>query len=312
MAPPHSSSETPQQRENDQFENGQPQNPDVNSSAKASSAPHRMSTRNRLLIFVTAWLIVLMPFLFWWNTWFGRQLSDTQISEYLNDEMHPRHIQHALVQIGERMGRRTPGVARWYPDLLRLASHPVEEVRNTDAWVMGQDTSVAGFHETLLKMLQDSSAMVRGNAALSLVRFGDASGHAQIVALLQPARIIAPTEGLVLDADKVGTAIHQGGLIAKLQNGQQVIEIRSPIAGRIRSLSVVAGANVAAGSEVANVDPGDEQVWEALRALYLIGQAEDLPEVRPYERELPEIPDRIRQQALLTEKAIRDRAASHS
>ena len=311
MAPPHSSSDTPQHPDNDQPENGQPQNPDVNSSAKAASTPHRMSARNRLLIFVTAWLIVLMPFLFWWNTWFGRQLSDTQISEYLDDEKHPRHIQHALVQIGERMGHRAPGVARWYPDLLRLASHPVEEVRNTDAWVMGQDTSVAGFRETLLKMLQDSSAMVRGNAALSLVRFGDASGHAQIVALLQPARIVAPTAGRVLDSDKVGTAIHQGGLIAKLQHGQQVIEIRSPIAGRLRSLSVVAGANVSAGSAVATVDPGDEQVWEALRALYLIGQAEDLPAVRPYERELPEIPDRIRQQALLTEKAIRDRAASH-
>ena len=268
-----------------------------------------MSTRNRLLFFITAWLIVLMPFLFWWNTWFGRQLSDKQISEYLNDEKHPRHIQHALVQIGERMGRHSPGVTRWYPDLLRLASHPVEEVRNTDAWVMGQDTSAGGFHETLLKMLQDSSTMVRGNAALSLVRFQDASGHAQIVALLQPARIVASTAGRVIDTDKVGTAIHQGGLIAKLQNGRQTTEIRSPIAGRIRSLSVAAGANVAVGSEVATVDPGDQQVWEALRALYLIGQADDLPAILPSERELPEIPDRIRQQALLTDKAIRERAA---
>src|SRR6267143_5563774 len=145
MAPPHSSSETPQLRENDEFENGQPQNPDGNSSAKAASTPHRMSARNRLLIFVTAWLIVLMPFLFWWNTWFGRQLSDTQISEYLNDEKHPRHIQHALVQLGERMGRHDSGVTRRYPELIRLASHPVEEVRNTDAWVMGQDTSGPGF-----------------------------------------------------------------------------------------------------------------------------------------------------------------------
>jgi biotin carboxyl carrier protein len=306
MAPSSASSETPQHPEN-----GQPQNPDENSSEKAASAPHRMSARNRLLIFLTAWLIVLMPFLFWWNTWFGRQLSDKQVTAYLNDEKHPRHIQHALVQIGERMGRRTPGVVGWYPDLLRLASHPVEEVRNTDAWVMGQDASVRGFHEALLKMLQDSSRTVQGNAALSLVRFGDASGHAQIVALLQPARIVAPTAGRVLDADKVGTAIHQGGLLAKLQNSEETTEIRSPIAGRIRSLSVRAGANVAAGSELATVDPGDEQVWEALRALYLIGQAEDLSAVLPYERELPEIPDRIRQQAILTEKAIRNRATAH-
>src|SRR5262245_9059270 len=64
----------------------------------------RMSTLQRLLFFLTAWLIVLMPFLFWWNTWFGRPLSDKQLAEYLNDEKHPRHIQHALIQIGERMG----------------------------------------------------------------------------------------------------------------------------------------------------------------------------------------------------------------
>ena len=311
MALPSSSSETPQQPEMDQPGNGQPQSPDRNSSGSGTSSPHRMSTRNRLLFFVVAWLIVLMPFLFWWNTWFGRQLSDTQISEYLQDEKHPRHIQHALVQIGERMGRRNPGVARWYPDLLRLAAHPVEEVRNTDAWVMGQDTANASFHETLLHMLQDNSAMVRGNAALSLVRFGDASGHAQILALLQPATILAPVTGPVLDADKPGTAIHQGGLIAKLQNGEQTTEVRSPIAGRIRSASVAIGSNVAAGGEIATVDPGDDQVWEALRALYLIGQAGDLPAIRPYERELPEISDRIRQQALLSEKSIRDRAASH-
>jgi biotin carboxyl carrier protein len=279
------------------------------SSEKPSSPHHKMSPRNRALFFVTAWLIVLMPFLFWWNTWFGRQLPDKQITEYLQDEKRPRHIQHALVQLGERMGRRDVSAMRWYPEMVRLSSHPVEEVRNTDAWVMGQDTSGPAFHETLLKMLQDQSPMVRGNAALSLVRFGDASGRPHIVALLQPARIIAPIAGRVTDTDKVGTAIHQGGLIAKLQNGQQFTEVRSPISGRIRTLSVAPGSNVAAGAEVATVDPGDEQVWEALRALYLVGQVDDLPAIRPYQRELPEISDRVRQQALLTEKAIRERAA---
>jgi len=289
------------------------------SSEKPSSSPHhKMSPRNRALFFLTAWLIVLMPFLFWWNTWFGRQLSGKQIGEFLNDEKHPRHIQHALVQLGERMGRHDASVQPLYPELIRLASHSVEEVRNTDAWVMGQDTSAPGFHETLLKMLQDPSPIVRGNAALSLIRFGDASGRPHIVALLQPARIVAPSAGRVTDTDKVGTAIHQGGLIAKLQvdrsavasqDGQQTIEVRSPISGRIRTLSVAAGTTVAAGSEIASVDPGDEQVWEALRALYLVGQPDDLPAIHPYQRDLPEISGRLRQQALLTEKAIRDRAA---
>jgi len=104
-------------------------------------AKPRMSTRNRFLFFFTGWLIVLMPFLFWWNTWFGRQLSDQQLNEYLRDDKKPRHIQHALVQIGERLTHHDAGVTRWYPDVVRLASYPIEEVRNTDAWVMGQDTA---------------------------------------------------------------------------------------------------------------------------------------------------------------------------
>jgi len=275
------------------------------------AARRRMSTRNRLLFFLTAWLIVLMPFLFWWSTWFGRELSGQKISEYLADEKHPRHIQHALVQLGERIARHDAAARRWYPELVRLSAHPVEEVRNTDAWVMGQDNSAPEFHQALLRMLQDSSLTVRGNAALSLVRFGDAAGRPQIVALLRPATILAPAAGHILDAAKPGTAVHQGGLVAQFGYGhEQKMEIRSPVSGRIRSVSVATGTVVAAGAELATVDPGTEQVWEALRALYLVGQAEDIAAVRPYERALPEIPDRIRQQAALTDEAIRKRAVS--
>jgi hypothetical protein len=267
-----------------------------------------MSTGQRVLFFVTAWFIVLMPFLFWWNTWFGRHLSDQQVTEYLEDNRHPRHIQHALIQLGERMSQHDTAVTRWYPEVVALATHSVEEVRNTDAWVLGQDTSGAGFHEALLKMLADPSPLVRGNAALSLVRFGDPSGRPQIVALLQSVKITAPSAGRVMDADKPGTAIHQGGLIARLQNEQQTAEVRSPISGHVRNLWVRSGQSVSAGTEIATVDPGTDQVWEALRALYLVGQPDDLSAIAPYERELPEIPDHVRQQALLTDKAIRERA----
>jgi hypothetical protein len=280
--------------------------PQVSPDASKPTKP-RMSTRNRLLFFLTAWLIVLMPFLFWWNTWFGRQLSDKQLADYLQDQKHPRHIQHALVQIGERMTRHDPGVTQWYPQVVRLASDPVEEVRNTDAWVMGQDTSGAGFHEALLKMLADPSLMVRGNAALSLVRFGDAAGRPQILELLQPATASAPQSGKVIDTSAVGTTIHQGGIVAKLQQGAQITEIRSPISGRLRTLSASTGQTVTAAAQIATIDPGTEQVWEALRALYLIGQPEDLAAVLPYERELPDIPDHVRKQATETEKAIKDR-----
>jgi hypothetical protein len=276
------------------------------------SKPKRsMSRTQKILFFATGWLIVLMPFLFWWNTWFGRHLSDQQLTEYLHDDKKPRHIQQALVQMSERMSHSDARTKQWYPDLIRLANDPVEEVRNTDAWVMGQDTSGARFHQTLLRMLADSSPMVRGNAALSLVRFGDATGRPQIVALLQPAQITAPAGGRILDSDPPGAAIHQGGLLAKLSTSgaSAPVEIRSPIPGRIRSVSQP-GTNVSAGSEVAVVDPGTEQVWEALRALYLVGQMDDLPAIRPYERNLPDISNDVRQQAAETEKAIQTRSAA--
>ena len=287
-------------------------------SAPPGKSPHGMSTRARLLFYLTAWLIVLLPFLFWWNTWFGRQLPDKQITEYLRDDKRPRHIQHALVQIGERIARHDSTVMQWYPELLRLSTYPVEEVRNTDAWVMGQDTAGVGFHEALLKMLQDSSPMVRGNAALSLVRFEDDSGREQIVALLQPAHVFAASSGRITDTARVGTAIHQDGIIAKLAappsptnppRGESTTEIRSPISGRVHSISAPTGALVVAGAEIGAIDPGDEQVWEALRALYLIGRVEDLPAIRPYERESRDIPDRVREQALLADQAIRSRAS---
>jgi hypothetical protein len=285
--------------------------PDQASGSLSTKPKRSMSRTQKILFFVTGWLIVLMPFLFWWNTWFGRHLSDQQISEYLHDDKKPRHIQHALVQLGDRMGHNDATAKPWYPELVRLAANPVEEVRNTDAWIMGQDTSGAGFHDALLKMLQDPSLMVRGNAALSLVRFGDVSGRPQIVALLQPAQIDAPADGKIVDADRPGTAIHQGGLISKLStNGSSPpVEIRSPIPGRIRS-AAQAGANVASGAEIAVIDPGTEQVWEALRALYVIGQPDDLPAVLPYERDLPNISNDIRQQAVETEKAIRSRSVA--
>jgi hypothetical protein len=277
-------------------------------SPEASKPPKpRMSTRNRVLFLFTGWLIVLMPFLFWWSTWFGRQLPDKQLAEYLQDTKHPRHIQHALVQIGERMTRHDPSVTKWYPQVVGLAAYPVEEVRNTDAWVMGQDTSGAGFHEALLKMLSDPSLSVRGNAALSLVRFGDASGRPEILELLQPATVTASQSGRVIDTSALGTGIRQGGIVAKLQTGDQTIEIRSPITGRLAKLSSLTGQTVTAEAPIATIDPGTEQVWEALRALYLIGQTEDLAAVQPYERELPDIPNDVRKQAIETEKAIRQR-----
>src|SRR5580704_8379926 len=122
-------------------------------------------------IVALALLFVLMPFLFWNATWFGRPLNDTQISTALTDRSHPREIQHALTQLELRMEAGDPSVRKWYPQVIQLASDPLDEIRVTDAWVLGQDNSSEEFHQTLLHLLADSNPMVQRNAALSLVRF---------------------------------------------------------------------------------------------------------------------------------------------
>jgi HEAT repeat protein len=275
----------------------------------------RLSRRARWLIFLVAWLIVLMPFLFWRSTWFGRPLSDAELTQYLHDTTKPRHIQHALVQIGERLSRRAASAAanqdarsieQWYPDLVNLTSSPVEEVRTTDAWVIGQAPQQPEFHAALLGLLKDASLNVRNNAALALVRYGDASGHAQIVSMLRPVTVVAPVSGVVSQVANAGEPIRNATVVARISadNSQ---DVRSPITGSVAAVAVKNGAAVSAGAPIATIDPGTDQVWEALRALYFIGSAEDLNEVKGYERPQPHIADRVQQQARDTERAIRAR-----
>ena len=268
----------------------------------------RMSVRQRVLFFVVAWAIVLMPFLFWRATWFGASLSNDKVTEYLHDDQKPRNIQYALVQVNERMAKHDPAVKQWYPDLVRLATYPVEEIRNTDAWVMGQDTSQPDFHAALLKMLHDSSALVRGNAALALVRFGDSSGHDEIVTMLRPTPLLAPKAGKVVDEARPGTAVRKGGVVIRIDVNGDTLELRSPLPGRVGQWLANVGDNVQAGQAVGSIRPGEDQAWEAMRALFLIGKREDLDVVNAYTLTSDEVAERVVQQAALTRQAILERS----
>jgi len=283
--------------------------PSTATTAEVPAAKPRMPLRTRLLFFAVAWAIVLLPFYFWRSTWFGRELSDQQMYEYLHDDAKPRHIQHALVQIGNRIGKGDKQVERWYPDLVRLAAHPVEEIRSTDAWVMGQDPSRPEFHEALRGLLNDRVPLVRYNAALSLVSFGDASGRAQLAAMLRPMEMTAPVAGRVTGRAKPGDAINHATILMKIAAASgETVELRSPIVGRVQSVAVQDGQEVRSGGVVAVLAPGVEQAWEALRALYLVGTTEELELVRQYKKPSPDYPERIRQQAGLAEQAILKRA----
>lgn len=262
-------------------------------------------------ILAIALLFVLMPFLFWNATWFGRPMNDQQLSKALADHSHPRDIQHALAQLETRVEANDPSVRKWYPQIVQLAGDRVDEIRVTDAWVMGQDDSSEDFHRALLQLLNDPNPMVRRNAALSLVRFKDDSGHAQIVAMLRPYELNSPFEGKLETRLKAGDVVNPGTMVAHVESSAGKREVRSNVPGTLDRWLVANGSNVTSGQPILSLLPSDNMVWEALRALYLIGTAEDLPDVARYARGLDGTSPQVTQQARATLTAIRGRDQSN-
>ncbi len=267
--------------------------------------------KRNLAIILVPILLVLITFLFWYQTWFGRRLTDREISQYLSDVSVPHKTQHALAQLAERLSRGDATARQWYPQVMQLAESKESGFRVMAAWVMGQDGHVAEFHSPLLKLLNDPEPMVRRNASLALVRFGDASGRAELRAMLEPYSVTAPAAGVVTFRFKEGEDVRNGEAVASIEPVRgKTVDVVSPISGPLERRSVSPQATVAPGDRVAVIAPSEDQVWEALRALYLVGTPEDLPAIESFARPLPGISDRIRQQAALTAEAIRQRSNS--
>src|SRR5689334_13789534 len=258
-------------------------------------------------ILILAALFVAATFLAWYFTWFGRELSDADISKYLADEKNPRHVQHALLQIEQRMERGDASAKNWYPQLIALSHSHETEFRLTVAWLMGFDNNSPQFHEALLQLLKDSEPIVRRNAALALVRFNDASGHEELLAILKPFAVQANAGGTIESSLQEGATVSRATLLGRIQQSDgTVVEIRSPLPGRIEKLLKANGTHVNQDDEVLTLNSDENSVWEALRGLSLVGTAADLPLVESYANSTA-VTGKIREQADLTRQAIQTR-----
>ena len=261
-------------------------------------------------ILILAILFVVASFLTWYFTWFGRGLSDSEISKFLVDEKHPRHVQHALLQIQQRIERGDPSAKQWYPQIITLAGSPETEFRLTVAWLMGADNTSDEFHNSLQKLLADPEAIVRRNAALALVRFSDASGRAELLAMLRPFTVNAPTAGTLQSSLSNGAQISRGALLGRIQQpNNEVAELRSPLVGKVDRLLVPNGSSLAKGDAVLMIKSDEQSVWEALRGLAMVGQEEDLVLIERYASGAEPVSERLKQQAALTANAIKKRIA---
>jgi biotin carboxyl carrier protein len=280
-------------------------NPNGSDSQAVAAIPRSRRPSNVWLVIVAA-LFIIVPFLTWYGTWFGRELSDDDIVKYLADEKSPRHIQHALLQVEQRIEKHDPNVRKFYPQVIALTRNPVAEIRKTAAWVMGQDPAAEEFHRALILLLTDSEPLVRRNAALQLVRFGDASGRPELRAMLQPFEVKSPMAGTIVSLLPHGSKIKAGGLLARIRDGSNTVqEFRSPLDGAIGSLSVKEGEAVVAGQTIAWLSPDQATVSDALRGLAFVGTKDDLPLIESCAQ--ADARAETSQQASLTAKAIKNR-----
>jgi hypothetical protein len=276
--------------------------------ALAQPAARRKFPWAMLLVAV---LFVVLAFLSWYGSWFGRSLSDAKVGEYINDLEKPRNVQHALSQIADRIIKGDSSVKQWYPAVIGAASNPSPEVRLTAAWTMGQDNTDQAFHQTLLSLLADSNPGVRHNAALALVRFGDGAGRPELVAMLKPYSVKAETSG-VAEAiiEEEGIAVAHGSPLTRIQQDDgQIVEMRAPEDGRVELVVATDGTVVRAGDELVLLSPSVTQVENVLLALALVGKADDITAIERYTQPLPGMPDHIRERANIAIREINRRAA---
>ena len=279
---------------------------DKNPEAIASPPPSRR--RSSWPLIILAALFIIVPFLTWYTTWFGRDLSDAEIAKYLADEKNPRHIQHALSQIEARIEKGDAGVKQFYPQIVSASKSPTGEIRKTAAWVMGQDNSSPEFHQALTGLVGDPEPLVRRNAAVQLVRFGDAAGRPELRAMLQPYDVHSPMAGTLVSLLADGSKVTAGALLARIRDlSGTVQEFRSPVDGTIGKSAVKEGDQIAAGRTILWLTPDRATVNDALRALQLVGTKDDLFLVESFSQGTATNDAEIKQQAVVTVKAIEAR-----
>jgi hypothetical protein len=268
------------------------------------SRPKRPS--NIWLIIVAA-LFIIVPFLTWYLTWFGRGLSDQELASYLSEQNNPRHMQHALLQIEAKIETGDASAKQFYPQIVAASKSSVPEVRKTAAWVMGQDNKSEDFHAALAQLIKDEDPLVRRNAALQLVRFGDASGHDELRAMLKPFEAKSPVAGTIVGLLPVNSSIRAGAMLARIRDASNdLYEFRSPVDGKVAYPAVTKeGEAITPNQTVARLLPDRATIIDALRALAYVGTKDDLELVESAARIDPSA--EVTNQSAQTTKAIRSR-----
>jgi len=262
--------------------------------------------RSPILMVVIVALVVMVPFLAWYNSWFGRDLSDGRISEILATGTDGPEVQHALSRIQMRLQKGDESATRWRSRIIALTGHELPEVRRMVAWTLGHDP-----HETcraaLKTMLGDADLAARRNAAVALTKWRDDAGRAVLLKALKFIEVRAPAGGVLDLKVREGDAVTTGRDMAIIETKNSGdLSLRPPMNGRVLELAAAEGDRITSGSIVGTLAPDPESVFAALKALFLVGRAEDAARIEPFARgEVKYMTPEVTEQARKTLEKLR-------
>ena len=179
---------------------------------------------SNIWLIIVAGLFIVVPFLTWYFTWFGRNLSEQDLATYLADEKNPRHIQHALLQIEQRIESGDQSARKFYPQIVAASKSSVPEVRKT-ALLYG---AIGIFHFLFRKKFltismnhakaEQSGIHVRFWDFLFYASFGFVVTSSVAIAgvLLVFCYLIVPSVGAMLFADRIGPRLAIGWTMGTL------------------------------------------------------------------------------------------------
>ena len=125
--------------------------------------------------------------------------------------------------------------------------------------------------------------------------------------MLRPWVVESPRAGRLRLLVETDDEIRSGSPVAEIDQREVSVAVLAPVAGTAANLAEE-GQRVDAGAELMVLLPDPVHLWEALRALYLVGTEEDLELIEPY-RGAGEENESIRSQAHLTREAILQRSS---
>ncbi len=237
-------------------------------------------------------------------------LKPAEIARYLEDTSKQGRTKQALMQVAQEIGANSPGSRQWYPAVLRLASNSDPTLRQTAVWAMSHDPKFPDFHKAVSRLLNDPVPLVRWNAAVSLVKFGDPACRSQLREMLRSYTLVSPAAGILRYKRREHAYVESGSTIAVLDDGGSATAISAPLTGFLDRQLTAEGAIVRSGDALAVLLPGQEQVSESLRALAVVGQLDDLADVEHYWKSTSGVPDTIQKQARTTAEQIRKRSGT--